>query len=485
MKARKFVALLTLVSLSFSYCSPALADSQEEKLREREKFLTERALDLSGQSVDLDDKAQALNRRAAELEELSKSIQSKNVEATVREIELEDLQASLNKDSARLVAENQELDRNKVEFEAYKAEVDTRYKESLKIAQDAIKKFKEAEDKEQLNEAERLELNDLRAKAESALQEAKTMRAEALEKKQRADEVIKVNEEQRAEIAMLKDEIEKKNKQIVELQNPVPAHTEWTASTVPIPPHSSLTVTEHGIMNWTDGSIRARGFGVAPDKAANEAQGQALARRAAILDLQRNLLETIQGVQIDAETKMVNFMAEDRVNSAVQGTIKGVEIIEEKWDEASKTYTVAGQVKQEKLGGAMSLIRRHMKQAKKPSERGPKTGNYTGLILDVRHLQVEHQKFFHVVDEKGQLVYGTEYADNKKQDTNGLCVYFNKLVTASEEQNKVGNNPLVIKAQRFASNGTDIVIPTSEADKIRSNKIDFRKDCKVIVVVEG
>ncbi len=100
-------------------------------------------------------------------------------------------------------------------------------------------------------------------------------------------------------------------------------------------------------------------------------------------------------------------------------------------------------------------------------------------------MQVEHQKFFHVVDEKGQLVYGTEYADNKKQDTNGLCVYFNKLVTASEEQNKVGNNPLVIKAQRFASNGTDIVIPTSEADKIRSNKIDFRKDCKVIVVVEG
>ena len=80
------------------------------------------------------------------------------------------------------------------------------------------------------------------------------------------------------------------------------------------------------------------------------------------------------------------------------------------------------------------------------------------------------------------IVYGPEYADKNVQDKNGLCAYFDKIVLAKDEEAKVGNNPLVIKAQRFASNGNDIVIPTSEANKIRSNSPDFRKDCKVIFV---
>ena len=64
----------------------------------------------------------------------------------------------------------------------------------------------------------------------------------------------------------------------------------------------------------------------------------------------------------------------------------------------------------------------------------------------------------------------------------GLCVYYERIVLTDDEKAKVGSNPLVIRAQRFSSNGEDIVIPTSEAEKIRTNKIDFRKDCKVIVV---
>ncbi|MBQ3376701.1 MAG: hypothetical protein IJG62_00360, partial [Synergistaceae bacterium] len=64
----------------------------------------------------------------------------------------------------------------------------------------------------------------------------------------------------------------------------------------------------------------------------------------------------------------------------------------------------------------------------------------------------------------------------------GLYVYYDRMVTAKDEKSKVGSNPLVIKAQRIASNGSDIVILTEEADKIRANKINFRKDCRVIIV---
>ena len=94
-----------------------------------------------------------------------------------------------------------------------------------------------------------------------------------------------------------------------------------------IPSNSTITTTGTGLMNWSDGSIRARGLGVPPEGKTGE-QAKALARRAAIVDLQRNLLETIQGVQIDSKTTVKDFMATDTINSAVAGTIKGVEVID-------------------------------------------------------------------------------------------------------------------------------------------------------------
>ena len=549
---KKIIAVFTLTAMLFSLCSPIFADMREEKLNEREKLQTERALLLADQAINLDDKEQELNRRSAELEEMSKLLQSRNVDFSVREIELEEFKASLNKDSALLAAQNQELARNQEQFASYKAEVEQKALEAERKANEAVEKFKAAEasemrtaqrekeiadredeikanlsqleikkadllalekktnedvqsanekmaliekQKEDLEAAQKIlaeersklaenknDLDALKADADKIVSEANALKAEADEKIRKADEILKLNDEQKTVIAKLEAELNEKNKTLEAIFMPGTFGDLFAELISDASVNSSITVMDSGVMNWSDGSIRAKGLGIAPES-GNEAQGKALARRAAIVDLQRNLLETIQGVQIDSKTKMVNFMAEDEVNSAVQGTIKGVEVISENWDEKTKTYTVAGQVRQEKLSGAMSAIRKRVNLAKKlPKEPKKKTGKYTGLIIDVRHLPVEQQKIVRVVDEKGVIVYGPEYADKNVQDKNGLCAYFDKIVLAKDEEAKVGNNPLVIKAQRFASNGNDIVIPTSEANKIRSNSPDFRKDCKVIFV---
>ncbi|MBR1438461.1 MAG: LPP20 family lipoprotein, partial [Synergistaceae bacterium] len=339
-----------------------------------------------------------------------------------------------------------------------------------------------AEEREKLN-AEKLNIDSLRAEAEKAMSDAKIARAEAEEKIRKADEIIGINEEQKEKIASLTKELERKEAQIRGLLAPS-SNGELYAMLFPdAGGNISFTASTNGIMNWSDGSVRAKGLGVAP-KTDNEAQGRALARRAAVVDLQRNLLETVQGVQIDSKTTVENYVTtNDRVNSAVNGMIKGVEVIEENWNPQEKTYTVLGQIRPEKMSGAMSEIRKHVPMSKKlPREPKKKTGQYTGLILDVRHLSVEQQKFFHVVDEKGNLVYGSEYADKKIQDQSGLCAYYEKIVLRDNEKEKVGDNPLVVKAQRFAGNGTDIVIPNEDAEKIRSNAVNFRKDCKVIIV---
>ncbi|MDR1620855.1 MAG: hypothetical protein LBS00_00610 [Synergistaceae bacterium] len=89
--------------------------------------------------------------------------------------------------------------------------------------------------------------------------------------------------------------------------------------------------------------IETSGVGVAPKNFIGRPQGKALARRGAIVDLQRNLLETLKGVQIDSRTTLDNFMADDFVRQEVEGMIKGVEILDGTWD--GELYTVTGRVR--------------------------------------------------------------------------------------------------------------------------------------------
>ncbi|RMH18844.1 MAG: hypothetical protein D6698_06495, partial [Gammaproteobacteria bacterium] len=57
-----------------------------------------------------------------------------------------------------------------------------------------------------------------------------------------------------------------------------------------------------GGVNWSTGKVFAEGVGVPPEWAKYEAQRHALACRAAIVDAQRNLLESTQGVRIQSST---------------------------------------------------------------------------------------------------------------------------------------------------------------------------------------
>jgi hypothetical protein len=99
---------------------------------------------------------------------------------------------------------------------------------------------------------------------------------------------------------------------------------------------------ESALVDWGQNYSEATGMAVAPD-GAKGAQGKALARRGANVDLQRNLLESVGGVQIDSRTTMNDFMAEDRVRSEVHGLIRNVELLDGKWD--GESYTVTGRIR--------------------------------------------------------------------------------------------------------------------------------------------
>jgi hypothetical protein len=99
---------------------------------------------------------------------------------------------------------------------------------------------------------------------------------------------------------------------------------------------------EKGLVDLSQEYIESTGMAVAPN-GMKGAQARAMARRGAIVDLQRNLLEFIKGVEIDAKTTMDDYMADDRVRSEVNGAIKNVEVLKGEWD--GEAYTVTGRLK--------------------------------------------------------------------------------------------------------------------------------------------
>lgn len=98
----------------------------------------------------------------------------------------------------------------------------------------------------------------------------------------------------------------------------------WLAFTM------SLGLAEANAVEWNSGFIEADGYGVPPATVTNASQGRLLARRAAVVDAQRHLLEIISGVHVDAETTVQNMMVtNDIIKSRVTGMIRGAVISNE------------------------------------------------------------------------------------------------------------------------------------------------------------
>lgn len=255
------------------------------------------------------------------------------------------------------------------------------------------------------------------------------------------------------------------------------------ADEVPSDLQPITTVKEKGLIDWTQNYIEATGMAV-PPKGSKGAQAKALARRGAIVDLQRNLLEFMGGVQVDARTTMDDFMAEDMVRSEVHGAIRNVELLKGEWD--GESYTVTGRIK---LAEVRSIVCPRVPVDKVIIETEkkappPKTsGRYTGLVIDVRHLPLIPSMTFRVFDEAGRAVYGVEFANQESILQSGLCSYYNNINYAHGEL-RVASNPIKTKAVRLTNNNVDIVIPNSAAAMVRGSSYDFRKECKVLLVVK-
>jgi len=93
-------------------------------------------------------------------------------------------------------------------------------------------------------------------------------------------------------------------------------------------PVDAVETTAAGVVNWTVGEVYAKGIGAPPAFPGNAAQARAMAERAAYIVALRNLLETVKGVRVDAETVVENYLVKsDVIRTRVDGIVKGARIV--------------------------------------------------------------------------------------------------------------------------------------------------------------
>lgn len=470
--------------IEFSVREIELEDTRAKLNRDSEfiaaqnrEFQNEKA-EFEGYRAYVNQQAEEAQRRLNEADERIKLAEIRENKAADRERELANQEASIAEELSEINMERGKLLtlRDKTEESIKRlSDLETRENE-LKTAQKIF------DDEKKKLESEKVDLAKKREEAERTMAEAILMMSEANAKTEKANEILAKNQELEATITQLRENLRAKTDELDKMYKVKPDPNIAGLPVYPnIPENASLTSTENGIINWSDGSIRAKGQGIVPPN-KNEAQGKLLARRAAVIDLQRNLLETVQGVQLDSKTTVEDAMTtSDKIATAVTGMIRGVEIVNENFE--GDIYTVWGQIRQDKMSGAMFEIVRRITSTGKPAKSRQKTGQFTGLIIDATGLAgLQPRKLMRIVDEKGRPVYGVEFADRNIQASKGLCAYFDMIVLRENENDRVGNNPLKVKAQRLSNENADIVIPNWAADEIRNNAIDFLKECRVIVV---
>jgi len=110
--------------------------------------------------------------------------------------------------------------------------------------------------------------------------------------------------------------------------------------------------------------------------------------------------------------------------------------------------------------------------------------NYTGIIVDARHLSLKPALFFKIYNEELKEVYSVAFADSLSLLSNGLCSYVKSLEEAFKHP-KAGNFPLYISALKITGkNKCDLIIANKDALRLHSclNNIKLLEKCRVIVV---
>jgi hypothetical protein len=274
-------------------------------------------------------------------------------------------------------------------------------------------------------------------------------------------------------------------------------------------------VGNYGSVDWSSQIIRATGIG-APNPNLPQAAQRASAIEAGKLEALKNLLATVQGMSLDAETTVRNYMVENAViNSRVSGIVRGFTIVDTRYMstgdvEVTVEMPIAGALSDALLpsafgggvipatGVALCPTCGQPWPAGKPVPAGvtlvqsgssgtPAAGGvYTGLIVDAKGLGVRPAMAPKIMDENNNQIYGSKYVSRDWAVKIGMVGY-DKDVSKARFNDRVTANPLVVKGIRATgSNKADVVVSAADAAAIQNTaaNMNFLDKCKVMFILD-
>jgi hypothetical protein len=236
--------------------------------------------------------------------------------------------------------------------------------------------------------------------------------------------------------------------------------------------------TEKGEINWSEKTITVTGSGTFSNSASNAAQARLMATKAAKMDAQRNLLETIKGVNVSSGAPAATVMATSEVRAKVEGLVKNFEVVDTKYFSDGGVDVVVRM----QLDGSLAEALLPDAGSKQAKPAAPAANSNTALIVDAKGLKLEPAMAPKIFDESGKELFSSTLVAKDKVRDNGVASYV-KSVDAAKADKRAGSKPLVLKASKRADGSkNDIVLSAADAAQLKD--AGYLSEGRVVIVVD-
>lgn len=229
-----------------------------------------------------------------------------------------------------------------------------------------------------------------------------------------------------------------------------------------------------GEIDWSGNTVRATGTGVLDPDNTNIAQARLMAERAAVVVAQRNLLETIQGVRVDSETRVENFMTDyDVIYTRVEGTVRNArQLGPSRYDSTAGIVEVELEMdihSPQGLSGALSTVLGS--PAITAASMSPQTRDfleqYSALVFDGSQAGLQPSMYPKIYDANGNLLLDTKDYASYLGSAGQTAMQFISDLDQVLAQPLFSQSPLVVNVRQVTGQfGSDIVLGQEESDTL-------------------
>lgn len=215
------------------------------------------------------------------------------------------------------------------------------------------------------------------------------------------------------------------------------------------------------------GVLEAVGVAPYPANATSRAQARAQARRAAILDAQRQLVEQLHGVHISSESVLTEHGLREQMHASAQGMLRGAQVVSER--DLGDAYEVVMRWSPPSYGQVVQPLptRDTPHQPTMPTP-APAWG-YTGVIIDARGLGLQPSIAPRIRDPYGNTLWGNLEIDPAVAIEYGVAGWARTEAELSHPslQARVGTRPLRLRAVRVQGAAhNEVILSHEDAERL-------------------